>query len=154
MSDPLVATWEINDRINAYLIEALPASALAAVATSGGRTVGEALAHIHNVRLMWLKASAPDLLAGLEKIEKGSAISSSGLVKGLKASAAAITKLIVRSLLDGGKVKGFKPHVHAFVGYLVSHESHHRGQIAVALKQSGMPLDKKIAFGIWEWGTR
>jgi uncharacterized damage-inducible protein DinB len=154
MSDPLVETWEINGRINNYLVGALPSLALSAVAASGGRTVGEALAHMHNVRLMWLKAAAPDLLVGLEKIEKSSSISPSALVKALNASTAAITELVARSLGSGGKVRGFKPHVHAFVGYLVSHESHHRGQIALALKQSGKPLDKKVSFGLWEWGTR
>ncbi len=54
----------------------------------------------------------------------------------------------------GGRIKGFKPHVHAFVGYLISHESHHRGQAAMVLKAAGAPLDKKIAFGLWEWGVR
>ena len=153
MSDPLVETWEINARINLYLLQAVPAPGLLGVASSGGRTVGEAFAHIHNVRLMWLKASAPELLAGLDKIEKG-AVTGAQLAKALEASAAAITTLLTRSLASGGKVKGFKPHVHAFVGYLVSHESHHRGQIALALKQSGHPVDKKILFGIWEWGVR
>ena len=154
MDDPLVETWEINARINIYLVGALPSPALSAGATSGGRTVGEALAHMHNVRLMWLKAAAPDLLIGLEKFEKGSSISSSGLVKALNASTAAITELVARSLSGGGKIKGFKPHVHAFVGYLVSHESHHRGQIALALEQSGKPLEKTVSFGLWEWGSR
>jgi hypothetical protein len=32
--------------------------------------------------------------------------------------------------------------------------SHHRSQIALALKQSGQPLDKKVSFGMWEWGVR
>ena len=48
----------------------------------------------------------------------------------------------------------FKPHTAAFLGYLISHESHHRGQIALSLKQAGKPLDKKIGFGMWEWGVR
>jgi uncharacterized damage-inducible protein DinB len=153
VTDPLVETWQINARIDLYLLQAVPGPGLLGVASSGGRTVGEAFAHIHNVRLMWLKASAPELLAGLEKIEKGE-VTGAGLAKSLEASAAAITTLLTQSLAGGGKVKGFKPHVHAFVGYLVSHESHHRGQIALALKQSGHPVDKKVLFGMWEWGSR
>ncbi len=54
----------------------------------------------------------------------------------------------------GDKVKGFNPHATAFLGYLISHESHHRGQIGWTLKQSGRPFDQKTAFGLWEWGVR
>ena len=88
--NPLLETWEIHARINEYLLDAIPASALASASSSGGRTVGEALAHIHNVRLMWLKATAPDLLEGLEKIEKGPGLTPAALKKALKSSTAAI----------------------------------------------------------------
>lgn len=154
MPDPLVDTWLINARIDLYLLAGLQEAALTATASSGGRTVGEMLAHIHNVRLMWLKASAPDLLSGLEKIERTPAPSAAGLAKALDASASAVATLVGRALETGGKVKGFKPHVHGFVGYLISHESHHRGQVLLTLKLAGQPVDKKITYGLWEWGSR
>ena len=57
-------------------------------------------------------------------------------------------------LEPGGKIKGFKPHAVAFLGYLIAHESHHRGQVGWTLKNSDHPLNKKTAFGLWEWGVR
>jgi uncharacterized damage-inducible protein DinB len=55
---------------------------------------------------------------------------------------------------DSGKVKNFKPGVVAFLGYVIAHESHHRGQIILSLKQSGHSVSKKVGYGIWEWGVR
>jgi len=104
--------------------------------------------------LMWLKASAPDLLKGLAKIEANQANDKKLLRKSLIDSGSAMGALLSKSLEADGKVKGFKPHAAAFLGYLISHESHHRGQIALTLKQAGKPLDKKIGFGMWEWGVR
>ena len=149
-----VGTWEIHNRINLYLLDAIDAAHLKDHSASKGRSVGEQFAHLHNVRLMWLKAAAPDLLKGLDKIEKEQAGDQKLLRKSLLDSGQAIGALLTRSLATGEKVKGFKPDVEAFFGYLISHESHHRGQIALSLKQSGHALDKKIQYGIWEWGVR
>jgi len=150
----IIETWEIHNRINLYLLEATEAPNLQSLSASKGRTVGEQFAHLHNVRLMWLKAAAPDLLAGLAKVEKEHAKDKKLLRKSLETSAKAIALLLAQSLKDGGRVKGFKPHAVAFLGYLISHESHHRGQLILSLKQAGAILDKKILYGIWEWGVR
>jgi len=153
-NNPLVETWQIHDRINLYLLDAVDPASLGSYSASKGRSVGEQFAHLHNVRLMWLKTAAPELMNGLVKIEKEQARDKKLLRKSLNDSGAAIATLLTNALEAGGKVKGFKPHATAFLGYLISHESHHRGQIALSLKQAGKPLDKKTGYGMWEWGVR
>jgi uncharacterized damage-inducible protein DinB len=154
MEDQLVETWAIHNRINLYLLDAIPEDALAAAISPKHRTVWALFAHIHNVRLMWLKSAAPDLLAGLDKLETKTAGDKAELRSALEASGAAVEKLLRKAVAAGGKVKGFKPHAVAFLGYLIAHESHHRGQVGWTLKGVGKPLDQKTAYGLWEWGAR
>ena len=149
--EELIETWQINNRINLYLLEALDSSALAIPLTKG-KTVAGQLAHIHNVRLMWLKAAAPDLHEGLAKSEPNA--TKEDLATGLANSSQAIEELLRRAGSPGGRIKGFKPHAAAFLGYLIAHESFHRGHLELALRQAGMPLSDKIAYGAWEWGSR
>jgi uncharacterized damage-inducible protein DinB len=154
MDDALIETWAIHNRINLYLLDAIPDDAMDSTPSPKCRTVYDLFAHIHNVRLMWLKAAAPELLEGLEKLETKAVGDKARLRNALEASGQAIEQLLRKGLASGGKIKNFKPHAPAFLGYLISHESHHRGQAGWALKLSGHPLDKKTAFGLWEWGVR
>jgi uncharacterized damage-inducible protein DinB len=154
MEDPLVETWVIHNRINLYLLDAIADETLEATLNGKGRSVRDQFGHIHNVRLMWLKSAAPELLEGLEKLEPKLDHDKAKLRGSLEASGRAVESLLAKAVASGGKVKGFKPHATAFLGYLISHESHHRGQIGWTLKHSGHPLDQKTAFGLWEWGVR
>ena len=148
----LVETWQINNRIDLYLLDSIPEEQLVAGLSSKGRNVGKQFAHMHNVRLMWLKAAAPALNEKQTKLEDN--VTRDLLKTRLTESGIAIEQLLTKSIENGGKVKGFKPHVTAFLGYLLAHDAHHRSQIILALKQSGHKIDQKVGYGIWEWGSR
>ena len=63
----LIETFEIHNRINLYLLKEIDETWLNDAVASKGRNIGEQFAHMHNVRLMWFKAAAPDLLEGDRK---------------------------------------------------------------------------------------
>ena len=154
MYEHLIETFQINNRINLYLLEAIDEQYLADLYTgSKGRSAGKQWAHLHNVRLMWLKAAAPELMEGLSKAEEADALTKKLLKDALIRSGKAIEELF-RKAAKEGKIRGFKPHPTAFLGYLLAHEAHHRGQIIICLKQNGHMVDQKTQFGIWEWGVR
>jgi uncharacterized damage-inducible protein DinB len=149
----LLETWSINQRMNVLLLKSVSDEFLSDVASAKGRSAGEQFAHIHNVRLMWLKASLPELLADQQKLEKEQALSKKNISNSLTKSATAISALL-ESGFSSGRIKGFKPHPEAFLGYLIAHEAHHRGQIIITLKENNHMPDKKTLYGLWEWGVR
>ena len=152
--ESLVQTWAIHNRIHLYLLEALTEDALDASFTPKGRTVYGLFAHIHNVRRMWLTSAAPELLVGVEYLDKREGAAKEPLRSALTTSGTALETLLREALAGSGKIKGFKPHAAAFLGYLIAHESHHRGQIKWALRAAGQPLSDKVSYGLWEWGVR
>ena len=154
MADPLAETWAIHNRVNVYLLDAIEDDAIGA-ALPKSRNVHDLFATCttcgscgsspqrrRSCSMGW-RNSKPKLCGSKKKLREA-----------LVASGKAIETVLREASERGGKVKGFKPHAAAFLGYLISHESHHRGQIGWTLKQTGHPLDQKIAYGMWEWGTR
>jgi uncharacterized damage-inducible protein DinB len=148
----LLSAFDTNNRINQYLIEHLPAEAWNAKPPDGkGRTVAAIVAHMHNVRVMWLKAAKADQIP--EQLDRASMMPTQA-VRGLEESRQALNTLISRALAGDGRIKNFRPDVAGFLGYLIAHDAHHRGQITMLARQVGHPLPQKAMFGMWEWGTR
>jgi uncharacterized damage-inducible protein DinB len=148
----ILRTLDINNRITRYLVENLDPKAWDAPTPGGkGRNVAAIVAHIHNVRRMWLKAADSKEIP--EQLEKGK-LNTKEALAALDGSAAALHALVNDSLAFGVRIKGFKPDTTAFVGYIIAHDSHHRGQIAMLVRQSGFPLPKQVELGMWEWGVR
>jgi uncharacterized damage-inducible protein DinB len=149
----LLNAFNTNDRINQYLIDNIAPAAWKAKAPEGkGRTISAIVAHMHNVRVMWLKVSAKgtDIPAQLDR----ATVTPAQALRALEQSCKSLSELIGRAVAADGRIKGFRPDVAGFLGYLIAHDAHHRGQIAMLTRQLGYPLPQKITFGMWEWGSR
>ena len=117
----------------------------------GGGTPAKQFTHLHNLRLWRLEKVDKELLKGQTKIDTAGTIDKTLLKKRLSESGAAIAKMIENGIDYGGKIKGFKRGVIPFLGYMISHESHHRGNILLTLKQCGHKIPKDVQYGIWAW---
>lgn len=149
----LLTAFDTNDRINRYMIENLASDAWRAEPRDGkGRTIAAIVAHMHNVRVMWLKAAAKgsEIPEQLDRSE----VTQAQAVKGLENSRMALSVVLKSALESDGRIKGFKPDVASFFAYLIAHDAHHRGQACMLARQVGHPLPQKVMFGMWEWSSR
>ncbi len=162
MKDQLLDTWQINNRMNLLLMDNITDAGMlnslskpAGMTPSGrrgGRTVYLQLVHVHNVRMQWLEVCANDICKKYKVLDKEAAFDRKALRKAFEDSAIGIEELFTLSWDDAGKVKGFKKGVIPLLGYFISHESHHRGNILLTLKQSGEKIPDAVKWGLWEWG--
>jgi uncharacterized damage-inducible protein DinB len=151
LADALLSAFDTNDRINQYLLDSLPAETWRAEPPGKkGREIAAVVAHMHNVRVMWLKATKGRVPAQLDRFT----VTPAQAKKALESSRAALREVLQSSLDSDGRIKGFRPDVAGFFGYLIAHDAHHRGQIAMLARQAGHAIPQKAMFGMWEWGVR
>jgi uncharacterized damage-inducible protein DinB len=142
-----------NERMNQYLLENLDDRAWTLPPTSGkGRTIAAIVAHMHNVRHMWLVVAAKGTKIP-DKLDRAS-VTKPQAMKALSESSQALLALFERALENGNRVKDFRPDVVGFLGYVTAHEAHHRGQICMLARELELPLSKDASYGMWDWNKR
>lgn len=160
----LQESFRRNARVNTALLEALSPADLAFSDGSGGMTVGQHLAHLARFRVGWLSSLSPDFAGGVPHtaLENG----------GLQCDAETPNQL--GEALRGGDAQAMKAVEHArrenkpfadpwgegsyasdpahFLGHIVAHDSHHRGQVMGLLRRSGWDAARLEALEAAMWG--
>ena len=152
MSEPLLLSLATNERINQLLLDHIGEIAWnAKPAGSSGRTIAAIFSHMHNVRLMWLKAVSKSHVLP-PRLERSN-LTVEQAKEALAASHHSLARILDESL-GKGKVPNFSAGPAGFVAYLIAHDSHHRGQVCMQLRQLGERLPEDVMFAMWDWPKR
>ena len=153
MGSQLVEAWRMSNEANLYLLGEIQEEYLEDRYSARTRTVAAQFAHMHNVRLRWLKHAAPELMGGLKSFPRGAQPSKEELKKALTASEGTIARYL-EECDAAGKVKKWNGPPATVLGYLIAHEAHHRGLAMVALRLSGHKMPQEVVYGQWQWGKK
>ena len=147
----MLEVWRTHDEINFVLLERIPDEGFAALTLlkngqpSKGRNVSRVFAHMHEVRRAHITR---EFLKGVPAFETSSSPSRAELLDAFRASSSRIERCLAKLVETRERIKDRTGLV--LLGYLLSHDSHHRGQIMLALKQSAVRIPEEFRFGIWQ----
>lgn len=148
-NDHIIDTWRILTRNISDLLARIPPELMSARLYDDGWTIAYEFAHIHNVRVLWLRR-LPDLAEGLPFFDEDDALGTDVLSDALGQSAAKVAQMLSHSIEKTGNVEGFGNHVQAFLGYLIAHEYYHVGEIGMIAGRNGFTLPLEVN---WNWSS-
>ena len=151
LHDRIVATWRRNNDVLIFLLSNIPPKGFSAVPSgSKGRDVTAQFAHLARVRAGWVEYFNTNKYPKVPRYDKTRPPTKAQLRKALTESSRGVEQFLRKALAGEAKPKMFGGDVVRWCGYLIAHESHHRGQILLALKQNGLRLPEKISLeGVW-----
>jgi uncharacterized damage-inducible protein DinB len=151
LRDSVLAMWRRNNDILLFLLAQIPPDGLAALPTgSKGRDVAAQFAHLDRVRRGWVEYFTTGKRPGLSRYDKTKRPTKAQLRAALAASGRQVEVFLDKSIAGEIKPRMFGRDPMRWCGYLIAHDSHHRGQILLALKQSGHRLPGPRAIeGVW-----
>ncbi|MGC2636492.1 MAG: DinB family protein [Acidobacteriaceae bacterium] len=146
--EAILDAWDRNNRIIVNLLRAVPPGGMEARAVEGSPTVAEMFAHMIYVRAVFLREDIPEFGLG-EPRDWIPVRDPEQLAAGLEASARAVGEAFAACVSRGQAMQVHYDHL-LFLEHMIWHEGYHHGQIKLALKIAGQPLENK-AIGPLTW---
>lgn len=151
--EPLLDSWDRNNAILLNLLRALPVGGLETRAMEGGPSIAELFTHIHFVRLVFVFEDAPEVARTLPEKEWLSERDPDRIAQMLNESAQAVHEAVKGRLKTGQAMSLHYDHPILFLQHMIWHEGYHHGQIKLALKLSGRPINDEevgpVTWGVW-----
>jgi len=153
-----VRIFAANERMNQMLIEHLHPGAWRAKPPVKTRPIAAIFTHMHNVRVKWVRLTAPHLKVP-RQLHRAHCTPSQARAA-LAESAARCAEMLGEALGGGeGHIQKFRrdgwakpwPTGPEMLCYMLSHEAHHRGQVCMLAHQLGFPLPIEVTSGLWNW---
>jgi uncharacterized damage-inducible protein DinB len=151
--DALLDSWDRNNTILVNLLRAVPEGGLEARAVEGSMTIREMFLHIHGTRLFVLSEDAPEF--ALEPLKEGwrETREPDRIAEMLNDSARAVRAALKDRVETGKPMLVRYDHPILLLQHMVWHEGYHHGQIKLALKALGRPLDDeeigRVTWHVW-----
>ena len=153
--EALLDAWDRNNTILTNLVRIIPEGALDARAIEGSPTVGEMLAHIHYVRLVFVEEDAPEFARTPVEHEREwlAERDPDRMTEMLNQSAKAVGEAVKSKVQAEQEMKQHYDHPIFLLQHMIWHEGYHHGQIKLALKLVGRPITNKeagpVTWRIW-----
>ncbi len=143
--EALLDSWDRNNTILVNLLSAVPEAGLDARATEGSPSVAQMFTHMHYVRLVFVSEDAPEFARSMPEEEWASVRDRSRIAGMLNESAKTVRDAVRKKVETGGDMEVHYDHPLLFMQHMIWHEGYHHGQIKLALKLSGHPIDDDTA---------
>ena len=151
--EALLNSWDRNNTILVNLLRAVPEGGLEARAVEGSMSVAEMFLHIHGSRHFVLSEDAPEF--ALEPLQQGwrDTRDVDRIAQMLNDSARAVRAAVKNRVETGKEMLVRYDHPILLLQHMVWHEGYHHGQIKLALKAMGRPLDDeeigRVTWHLW-----
>jgi uncharacterized damage-inducible protein DinB len=151
--EDLLDSWDRNNTILVNLLRALPEGGLEARAMEGSPSIAEMFTHIHYVRLVFVLEDAPEFARSLPEEEWAAERDPDRIAQMLNDSAKVVRDAVKNGVEAGRDVKLHYDHPILMLQHMIWHEGYHHGQIKLALKVAGLPMNDQeagpVTWGVW-----